>query len=156
MPPHKSPYVSLYVLVYHLNGHMILICFVLKYALNPKGYGDKILQEHVYRLVQSSQMILIILTHSMELEDVWKHVQKEHFQITKTEFAGTIQTIVPMDGVMIIIIVVLIYVLGLTLGIHMATIKLIYALSDVVKVHGPITIQALGYVLLFVQVATIM
>ena len=69
----------------------------------------------------------------MEQGDACKCVLKELFQIIKKEFVGIILKTVLMDGEMIIIIVVQIYVQDQTLGIPMVIMKHICALLDAVK-----------------------
>ena len=93
---------------------------------------------------------------TMEQEDVYITVPKEHLLIGRKEHVIIIQTTVHMDGVMTIIIVVLIYALDLIHGILMEIMKLIFVKLDAVKVHGLITILELEYVLLCVQVHTTM
>ena len=106
----------------------------------------KILLELVLVLVPKILQILTILMLIMVQEDVYRIVLKEHFLIINSVFVGIILKIVHMDGEMITIIVVQIYVLVQILGIVLVIILHTYVQLDVVKDHMLIIIQELEYV----------
>ena len=142
----EYPYVLIYVQLYLQNGLMIQLCYVLKFVIKTKDYMVKILLELVLVLVPKILQILTILMLIMVQEDVYRIVLKEHFLIINSVFVGIILKIVHMDGEMIIIIVVQIYVLVQILGIVLVIILHTYVQLDVVKDHMLIIIQELEYV----------
>ena len=142
----EYPYVLIYVQLYLQNGLMIQLCYVLKFVIKTKDYMVKILLELVLVLVPKILQILTILMLIMVQEDVYRIVLKEHFLIINSVFVGIILKIVHMDGEMITIIVVQIYVLVQILGIVLVIILHTYVQLDVVKDHMLIIIQELEYV----------